>query len=227
MNRRGPYGKTAAKREEILSAALDLIARHGYRGTSVKAIAESAGLSPAGVLHHFGTKERLFVEVLRRRDQLDAARSRADAAASGTSSLQPLDRYAALLDANSGVPGLVELYSALVVEAADPSHEAHGFFTERRAEAQRLLTRAVRRMQEAGTLTTRIDAGVLATALHALGDGLQTLWLIDPEVDMGGTITGLLQALRADPSEADLPDADLPEADRPEPDRTETGGTPA
>ncbi|WP_053619449.1 TetR/AcrR family transcriptional regulator [Nocardiopsis sp. NRRL B-16309] len=209
MNRRGPYGKTAAKREEILSAALDLIARHGYRGTSVKAIAESAGLSPAGVLHHFGTKERLFVEVLRKRDQLDAARSRADVAAAGrTSPLHPLDRYAALLDSNSGVPGLVELYSALVVEAADPAHEAHDFFAERRVEGQALLTRAVRRMQEAGTLTTSIDAGVLATALIALGDGLQTLWLIDPEVDMGGTITAVLQALRTDDHRADAHEVD-------------------
>ncbi|NYH55623.1 AcrR family transcriptional regulator [Nocardiopsis arvandica] len=199
MNRRGPYSKSAAKREEILSAALDLISRHGYRGTSVKGIAESAGLSPAGVLHHFGTKERLFVEVLRRRDELDAARSRADVAAATTRSpLHPLDRYAALLDSNADVPGLVELYSALVVEAADPSHEAHDFFTERRVEGHHLLTRAVRRMQESGTLTSRIDAEVLATALHALGDGLQTLWLIDPDVDMGGTIRKLLQALRTD-----------------------------
>jgi AcrR family transcriptional regulator len=208
MNRRGPYGKTAAKREEILSAALDLIARHGYRGTSVKAIAESAGLSPAGVLHHFGSKERLFVEVLRRRDQLDTARSQADAASTGASPLHPLDHYAALLDSNAGVPGLVELYSALVVEAADPSHEAHEFFTERRVEGQRLLTGAVRRMQEAGTLTSRIDAGVLATALHALGDGLQTLWLIDPEVDMGGTVAALLRALRTDLPETGDEDAD-------------------
>ncbi|WP_304450635.1 TetR/AcrR family transcriptional regulator [Nocardiopsis sp. YSL2] len=162
---------------------------------------------PAGVLHHFGTKERLFVEVLRKRDQLDAARSRADvAAAAEASPLHPLDRYAALLDYNAGVPGLVELYSALVVEAADPSHEAHEFFAERRVEGHALLTRAVRRMQEAGTLTSRIDAEVLATALHALGDGLQTLWLIDPEVDMGGTITELLRALRTDlPEEEDEP----------------------
>ncbi|GAA1445849.1 helix-turn-helix domain-containing protein [Nocardiopsis tropica] len=207
MSRRGPYSKSAAKREEILSAALDLISRHGYRGTSVKAIAASVGLSPAGVLHHFGTKESLFVEVLKRRDELDAIRARTDSdSVTEKSPLHPLDSYAELVDSNSGVPGLVELYSAMAVEAADPSHEAHVFFADRRVEAHRILTKAVRRMQEDGRLTTKIDAGALATALHALADGLQTLWLVDPDVDMGGTVTSLLHALRADlPEGADEP----------------------
>jgi AcrR family transcriptional regulator len=35
MARRGSYAKGVAKREEILVAALDVIARNGYQGTSV------------------------------------------------------------------------------------------------------------------------------------------------------------------------------------------------
>ncbi|HYP72739.1 MAG TPA: TetR family transcriptional regulator, partial [Microbacterium sp.] len=41
---RGAYAKGVAKREEILTRALQVIAREGYRGASVKEIAEAVGL---------------------------------------------------------------------------------------------------------------------------------------------------------------------------------------
>ncbi|HET7802283.1 MAG TPA: helix-turn-helix domain-containing protein, partial [Humibacillus xanthopallidus] len=69
MGRRGAYAKGVAKREEILDAALAVIARNGYQRTSVRDIAEAVGLSQAGLLHYFSSKEALFAEVLRRRDE--------------------------------------------------------------------------------------------------------------------------------------------------------------
>lgn len=64
----GTYLKGVAKREEILEKALDVIGREGIRGASVKEIADAVHLSPAGILHHFGTKEELFTEILRKRE---------------------------------------------------------------------------------------------------------------------------------------------------------------
>jgi len=43
----------------IRDAAIALFGAQGYDGTSVRAIASSAGVSPALVLHHFGSKEGL------------------------------------------------------------------------------------------------------------------------------------------------------------------------
>jgi hypothetical protein len=40
----------AARREQITTLAIDLIAEHGYAGTSLAKIAEAAGLSNAAVL---------------------------------------------------------------------------------------------------------------------------------------------------------------------------------
>ncbi|QUX31868.1 TetR family transcriptional regulator [Nocardiopsis akebiae] len=60
-----------AKRGEILDAALTVIGRDGYSRATVREIADAVGLSQNGLLHHFGSKERLFVEVLRHRDELD------------------------------------------------------------------------------------------------------------------------------------------------------------
>lgn len=71
MARRGSYAKGIAKREEILDAALDIVARVGYSRTTVRELAQAVGLSQTGLLHYFGTKEQLFVEILRRRDEVD------------------------------------------------------------------------------------------------------------------------------------------------------------
>ena len=43
----------------IRDAAIDAFAAHGFEGASVRRIATAAGVSPALVLHHFGSKEGL------------------------------------------------------------------------------------------------------------------------------------------------------------------------
>lgn len=47
--------------ERILASALDLFGRQGVKGTSLKAIAAAAGVSPALIVHHFGSKDALRV----------------------------------------------------------------------------------------------------------------------------------------------------------------------
>ena len=73
MAQRGSYAKGVAKRTEILDTALDVVARNGFRGTSVKELADSVGLSQAGLLHYFDSKDELFTAILRRRDEVDNA----------------------------------------------------------------------------------------------------------------------------------------------------------
>ncbi|MFD4669450.1 TetR/AcrR family transcriptional regulator [Lentzea sp. NPDC058450] len=46
--------------EKILDAAAALFARHGFEQTSLKSLADAVGLSKAGLLHHFPSKEALF-----------------------------------------------------------------------------------------------------------------------------------------------------------------------
>lgn len=52
-------------REKILAAARDLFAEKGYDGTSLRAIARTAGVDPALVHHFYGTKDGVFVEAIR------------------------------------------------------------------------------------------------------------------------------------------------------------------
>ncbi|MGM0703748.1 MAG: TetR/AcrR family transcriptional regulator [Pseudomonadota bacterium] len=60
-------GATRARNEqEILAAAERVFARHGYRGASVQAIAEAAGLPKSNVLYYMGSKRGLYVRLLER-----------------------------------------------------------------------------------------------------------------------------------------------------------------
>ena len=48
-----------APRARIRQAALRLYAEHGLQATSIRMVAEEAGLSPGAVMHHFKSKEEL------------------------------------------------------------------------------------------------------------------------------------------------------------------------
>jgi len=60
-------GVTRQRNErEILAAAERVFARHGYRGASLQAIAEEAGLPKSNVLYYMGSKRDLYVRLLER-----------------------------------------------------------------------------------------------------------------------------------------------------------------
>ena len=56
--------KSERSRVAILDAALRLFSKQGYRGTSIRDIAEDAGVSTGNVYHHFADKESLFRTLL-------------------------------------------------------------------------------------------------------------------------------------------------------------------
>ena len=55
---------TETTREQFISAAIQLFAERGFYGVSIAAIADKLGLTKQALLHHFGSKERLYGEVL-------------------------------------------------------------------------------------------------------------------------------------------------------------------
>jgi AcrR family transcriptional regulator len=55
---------SSATRRSLLAAARELFAADGYDGTTVRAIAERAGVNQALLFRHFGNKEQLFAEAV-------------------------------------------------------------------------------------------------------------------------------------------------------------------
>ncbi|MCP2635931.1 TetR/AcrR family transcriptional regulator [Microbacterium sp. HD4P20] len=216
--RRGSYAKGVAKREEILQTALGVIAREGFRRASVKELADAVGLSQAGLLHYFDSKEELFTEILRKRDELDVIGhglgdgrggnglgESAGAVADATEGELPDLRagYVGIIEHNADVPGLVHLFARLSVDAADPGHPAHAFFLARGEGLRTLFASAIEAQQRAGQITDRVDAQTLARIFQAVADGMQLQWMLEPEVDMAATVGALFDALAVAPADTD------------------------
>ncbi|MFQ6395716.1 TetR/AcrR family transcriptional regulator [Nocardia sp. KC 131] len=178
MAKRGPYGKGIERREQILDAALRTIAERGYLATSVAELAEAVGLSQGGLLHYFGSKEELFVAVLRRRDETDLAGVHGPAPAA----------FVDIVRRNATVPGLIELFTHMQAAAADPRHPAHDYMLERYQLGTEGLSLALREMRRTGSLPEDLDTDGAATMFFALADGLQARWLIDPSIDMAALL---------------------------------------
>lgn len=182
------YAKGAAKRRAILDAALAVVAEHGYRNSSLQEIADAVGLTKAGVLHYFDSREELMAEVVSERDAHDQAR------------VEGLERdllgtLSRIIEHNGTVPGLVQLYSRLVAEAEAPEHPAHDYVRDRYATIVSTLAESVRERQRDGSVRADIDPMVVARAATALSDGLQLQWLHDPSVDMSGVFDAALELM--------------------------------
>lgn len=63
--RRARDGFVSARRAEILRIAGERFAQRGYAGTTVRDIAEAAGLTSGSLYHHFESKEAMLDEILR------------------------------------------------------------------------------------------------------------------------------------------------------------------
>jgi AcrR family transcriptional regulator len=50
----------------LLAAAVDAMAEHGYHGTSIRDVAERAGMSPAALYNHFPSKQVLLFRIMDR-----------------------------------------------------------------------------------------------------------------------------------------------------------------
>jgi AcrR family transcriptional regulator len=69
---RPPKAVAADTKAELMRAALNLFAAHGYDGTSVRAIARAVGLSESVLYAHFESKRAIFEAVLAQLGPLSA-----------------------------------------------------------------------------------------------------------------------------------------------------------
>ncbi|MDO8147223.1 TetR/AcrR family transcriptional regulator [Isoptericola sp. b515] len=170
----------AERREEILAAAARVFGSKGYRAGSLAEVAEQVGITHAGVLHHFGSKDRLLWEVLEYRDRVDVEHLEGQHIPGGIELFRHLVTTARR---NADRRGIVQAYTVLTGEAVTDGHPAADRARTRFGVLREDIASALRTVaDERGIDLAEQDAVRAASAVIGVMDGLQTQWLLDPEV---------------------------------------------
>jgi AcrR family transcriptional regulator len=194
--RRTQTERTRASREKIIQAASEYFARHGFRGAKMADIANAAGLSGPGLLHHFPSKTQLLMEVLKERDRIDSERLRATLQNGGS---HFTEAGIELVAHNETVVGLVQMFVILVAESVSPDHPAHAFFIQRYQRERERMAQVIALAQQAGEVRADIPAETLVVLIFAMMDGLQVQWLLEPEkISMSAMFAVMMSMLKAE-----------------------------
>ena len=193
----GTYAAADARRAAIVESATAQFAQAGYLSASLARIADDAGTSATVVLHHFGTKERLLMAVLERRELRTVERLAELEAQGRLNSLRDVLDFSLEQTAyNLAHPGLLQLFIKLSAEAGAPDHPARPYFVERYRNAVELMGRVLRGAVDRGELRPDTDVHQVASELLAVSDGLQVQWaLADSPFDLSGAISAYFERL--------------------------------
>jgi AcrR family transcriptional regulator len=179
-------------RGELIDAAAEAFAQHGFHGASVDLIAEVAGYTKGAVYSNFRSKEELFLELLDR--QLDAT---VDVLATVVDEVPPEERAAALAERASQLEVLEGSWFLLEAEfllyaARHPDPAIRARVATRQQHTRARITELVQRHLDDVGADPNISAEDLARLLMATADGLTQAALVDETARDGGRIFGLL-----------------------------------
>lgn len=166
--------KTNIRREQITTAALQLIARRGVRGMSIAGIARQVGLVPSAIYRHFDGKDQvldLVLDQIRQRllDNVEAVQ--AETADPVEALRQLLFRHIKLIRESEAIPMLVF------------SDQVYSGRPERKARMQKIIQdylekvgEVVQRGQKAKHLRAELAPSVVAVMFLGLVQPAAILW---------------------------------------------------
>jgi AcrR family transcriptional regulator len=184
--------KMSTLKQHILTSALELFLKHGYAAVSVNQIVNKAGVSKGGFYHHFKSKEELlviFFDLWLNKDVyslIDFLKS------SRLSTKEKVERiFAHFVPRKDQALDLFEnrvygedVYSLLVLEGINRSEvlkqKARQAFDDLIREYEKLLRAGKRR----GDIKEDVTVHSAALSLVTMHEGLHTLYLYDPDLDM-------------------------------------------
>jgi AcrR family transcriptional regulator len=183
------------KARRIVDAMRSSVARRGAAGSTFDHVAREAGVS-RGLLHyHFGTKERLLAEVVRRDAalRLPLLRERLQGAASA-------DEIVGLLVASLAATVRDDPeYAALLLELFTLARRHDGVAVEVAALLQLMRTEVAEVLaakERAGVVRLGAPPEVLADLLFAVADGAALRILAEPRRDAGPLLDACAAAVR-------------------------------
>ncbi len=173
-----------ARRQQIVSAAIDTIAEVGYAQASLARIAERIGISKGVISYHFAGKEDLIRQVVIQ--ILEAGRAyiipRVIAESTGPATLR------AYIESNLAFMSEHRNSMVAIVDIARNGGVTNG--GPQRVDgrpldvAVHLLKELLARLQAEGKLRSNFDPGVMAVTIRAAIDSVPYRQVLDPDLDV-------------------------------------------
>jgi AcrR family transcriptional regulator len=195
--RRRPRSRpeTLVRRQEIVNAAVDIFGAKGFGGGTLQDIADQVGMTHAGILHHFGSKDQLLLEVLTRRDEIDVAGLEDRHIPGGIELFRHLVRTAF---ANAQRAGIVQAFVVLSAESVTADNPGRAYFEERYRTLRGEVVAAFENLCRERGISDPERVGEASASILAVMDGLQVQWLLAPEsVDLGRASRFAIEAIVA------------------------------
>lgn len=167
------------RREAILDAAMELFAEQGFGLTSLPMISERVGITHAGILHHFGSKEGVLRALLEREGPVPHF-------GAWVLDMSGLDVVAKLPDYAEFViqhPLAMELQFQLFWEnrhASDPMHEE----VLRDVQIRNHIAEEIRSVLLTNNEASEIDLEALSYNIFAFVIGANSQWLVSKDDEL-------------------------------------------
>ncbi|MGH8460997.1 MAG: TetR/AcrR family transcriptional regulator [Stenotrophobium sp.] len=162
----GRYTRHAARRRDLMDAAVDYVFRHGLSDLSLRPMAEALGITHRTLLHHFSTKEELIERVLAEVRSRQLLQLQEQAQRQGQDVVTMLDESWAQVSAPERLPFYRAFFEIYAVAAKHP--ERHAEFLD--GVVTSWLKAWTKALMAQGLPKTRAEA--LSTMVHATCRGL-------------------------------------------------------
>lgn len=187
--------ETVVRRREIVRAAREIFATKGYANGTLIDIANQVDMTHAGVLHHFGSKDQLLLEVLTDRDESDVENLDGRHIPGGIELFRHLVRTAFV---NARRAGIVQAYVVLSGESVTDGHPARDYFVARYLKLRGEVADAFAEVCADHGVAAPVTVANASASILAVMDGLQVQWLLDPDnIDLAEASEFAIEALVA------------------------------
>lgn len=163
--------KTRKTRDRSLQAAQALFAERGYRGASLRDIARRIGIKAPSLLHHFSSKEQLYIAVLDR--MFDSLEDAANALAWGDGNQKERMRRA-IADAIGFIATRPDFVRIMWKEMADESGVGRAVIKRRLPPLFSTATNFIFRGQREGEFRPEVDPFHFMLSLNSITLGYFT-----------------------------------------------------
>lgn len=179
--------ETEQKRREIIAAASEVFGEKGFNDGTLEEIADRTGLTRAGVLHHFGSKRALLMEVVKNRDASGGKQREQMHIDHGVDWFRHL---AATADDNAKHPGMVRLFTMVSGESVVEKNDSMSYFRDRYRDLRNdLMASFVQMAKERKSTINMAEAEMASSAVIAVMDGLQYQWLLQQGKSDGESVS--------------------------------------